>query len=180
MTGYWLGRNQVLFATQKTPYSVDRLIANCERRGEGKKKQYFIPYNQCTEEYKSKNIPTELDDDDILNQLESNVDFIQQDDSLNDELKRAKIEKLKVDTKHLNEKLDFRKKQLFTEWSEKFFDVFADQFGKLRNCLINMHLNEEQLNVFNQTLDNCVHNLELHLDEIWNDFNSEVTDEKED
>lgn len=63
MTGYWLGRNEVLFATQKTPYSVDRLIANCERRGEGKKKQYFIPQNECTEEYKAKNIPTELDDD---------------------------------------------------------------------------------------------------------------------
>lgn len=182
MKGYYLTRNDAIFATGRTPYSIEKLITTCERKGEGKKRLYFIPYNECTEDYKAKNIPTELDEDDILEELEGNVDFNQQlDDSLNNELKRAKIQKLKVDTKHVNQKLDFRKKELFTEWSEKFFEVFADQFGKLRNALINMHLNEEQLNIFNECLDHCINNLELHLDETWNQFQKvdEVNDEKE-
>lgn len=182
---YWLTRNDSIFATGKTPYKIEKLLGECQRRGNGKKKEYLIPFDCCTEEYKSKHIPVEIEDqrDDILDELEANVDFNEQDNSLNDQLKRVKIQKIKVDTKHLNQKLDFRKRQLFTEWSEKFFDVFADNFGKLRNCLINMRLNTEQMNTFNQTLDNCINNLELHLDDIWNQFQNEkneVNDEKED
>ena len=185
MKGYWLTRNNVIFATGKSPYTVEKLIGVCERRGSGKKKQYFVPAYQCTEDFQSKNIPVVVgyeQKDQILNQLAGNVDFNEQDNTLNDQLKRAKIEETKVRTKHLNEKLDFRKKELFTEWSQKFFNVFADQFGKLRNCLINMHLNEEQVKVFNQTLDHCINNLELHLTDVWTEFKAqqEQKNEKED
>lgn len=183
MKGYWLSRNETLFATQKTPYAVDRLLSNCERRGEGKKKQYFIPQTECTEEYLSKNIPAELDEEDILNQLDSNVDFNQDDhNQINIELKKARKEKIIRETKLLEEKLALRKRELFTEWSQNFFNVFADSFGKLRNTLINMHLNEEQISIFNDSLDHCINNLELHLSEVWTEFNNEeeLKNEKED
>ena len=178
---YWLTRNDSIFATGKTPYKIEKLLGECQRRGNGKKKEYLIPFDCCTEEYKSKHIPVEVEDqrDDILDELEGNVDFNEQDTTLNDELKRVKIQKIKVDTKHLNEKLDFRKRQLFTEWSEKFFEVFADSFAKVRNCLINMHLTKEQIDTFNETLQNCLNNLDLHLSQIWTEFSNEDKEKDE-
>ena len=41
-----------------------------------------------------------------------------------------------------------------------------------------MHLNEEQIKVFNQTLDNCLNNMQLDLNTIWNEF-KEQKDEQE-
>ena len=186
MKGYWLTRNNVIFATGKSPYTVEKLIGVCQRRGSGKKKQYFIPSYQCTEDFQSKNIPVVVgyeQKDQILSQLAGNVDFNQQgDDSLNNKLKQARLQKITKQTRLLEQKLDLRKKQLFSQWSENFFNVFADQFGKLRNCLINMHLNEEQVKVFNETLDHCINNLELHLTDVWNQFKAqqEQKNEKED
>ena len=85
MKGYWLRRNDCIFATGSTPYKIEKLIANCERRGDGKKKEYLVPFDECTEDYKSKHIPVEVDDvDDILTELEGNVDFNEQDNTLND------------------------------------------------------------------------------------------------
>ena len=175
MKGYWLRRNDVLFATQLTPYKVEKLCSECERRGTGKKRQYFIPLQHCTEEFQCKNIPVEEQiGNSVIEQLASNVDFNQGDeDSLSKQLKQARLEKIKTDTKLINQKLDQRKKLLFAEWSQKFYDQFSNHFGKLRNVLVDMHLNEQQVAKFNQTLDNCLNNLQLSLDTIWNDFTSQ-------
>lgn len=127
-----------------------------------------------------KNIPVEEQiDSDVIQQLASNVDFNQdiEDDSLTKQLKQARLQKIKTDTKLINQKLDERKKLLFAEWSQKFFNQFADKFGKLRNVLVDMHLNEQQVNKFNQTLENCLNNLQLSLDNIWKDFEQEKQDE---
>ena len=146
------------------------------RRGSNtKNRQYFIPQFQCTEQFRAKNIPVEEQlDNDTLDQLMANVDFNQkEDDSLNRELKQARKDKILQQTKLIGQKLEQRKRLLFSQWSEKFFDSFADHFGSLKNNLISMHLNEQQIKTFNQCMDNCLNNLQLSLNQIWDDFNKE-------
>lgn len=135
----------------------------------------------CTEDYKSKNIPVEEQlGNQVLDELVANVDFNQNtEDDLATELKKARLGKILQDTKLIGEKLNQRKRQLYYDWSQKFFNQFAEHFGKLKNVITELHLNEEQVNKFNQTLDSCLNNLQLSLDNIWNDFQKEEKDEQE-
>lgn len=177
--GYWLSRGDGLFATQKKPWQFDKMSMTLPRRGKNNHtKQFFIPQFECTEDFRAKNIPVEEELDDVtLDELVANVDFgnsvDQQTDELNKALKRARLDKTQAETKLVGEKLDQRKKQLFAEWSERFFDQFSNHFGKLRNCLVQLHLNEQQVNKLNQTLDSCINNLQLSLNNIWEQFNSQ-------
>ena len=135
----------------------------------------------CTEDYKSKNIPVEEQlDSQVLDELVANVEFNQNsEDDLTKQLKKARLGKVLADTKLIGEKLNQRKRQLYYDWSQKFFNCFAEHFGKLKNVITELHLNEEQVNKFNQTLDSCLNNLQLSLDNIWNDFQKEEKDEQE-
>ena len=178
--GYWLTRVQGLYATQKNTYQFDKLSRTVPRRGNNiHSKQYFIPEFECTEDYRAKNIPVEEDlDCDVLDELIQNVDFNQNDDDkLSKQLKQARLQKIKTDTKLQSQKLDQRKKLLFAQWSQKFFEAFSNHFGKLRNVLVDMHLSQQQANRFNQCLDNCMNNLQVNLDEIWTQFQEEKQDE---
>ena len=180
MKGYWLGRSQAIFATQKTPYQFDKMSYSLNRRGANAySRQYFVPQFQCTEQYRAKNIPVEQQlDSDTLDQLVSTVDFNQSgEDSLNRELKQARKEKILQQTKLIGQKLQQRKKLLFSQWSERFFDSFANHFGKMKNVLVEMHLNEEQVRVFNQTLQKCLENMQLDLNNIQKDFMQEKEDD---
>lgn len=164
-----------------SPYQFDKFSISLKRRGtNSKNKQYFVPQSYCTEDYKSRNIPVEeFLDSNVLDELASNVSFVQSsEDDLNKQWKKARLEKTKTETKLTNQKLQQRKKLLFEQWSMKFFDVFSDHFGKLRNCIVGLHLNEQQVQILNQTLQNCLNNLQLNLDQIWNDFNKESEEEE--
>ena len=176
--GYWLTRGQGIFATQKTPYQFDRLAQSLNRRGKNSHvRQFFVPEWQVTQQYKSKNIPCDEQlSSEVLDQLAANVDFTADDDDLSKQLKQARLEKIKTDTKLINEKLDERKKLLFNEWSQSFFQSFSDHFGKLRNCLVEMHLNEEQIKIFNQTLEKCLQNMSLHINKLYTEFKEEGED----
>ena len=143
-------------------------------------RQYFIPQLECTEDYRTKNIPVEEQlDSDVLDQIAANVDFTSNgdDDSLNRQIKQARKQKLLTETKLLGQKLQQRKKQLFYGWSETFFQSFANHFGKLKNCLVQMHLNEQQVKIFNQTLQKCLQNMQLDLNSMWNEFEKEQQNE---
>ena len=173
--GYWLTRSQAIFATQKTPYQFDRLAHSLNRRGKNSHvRQFFVPEWQVTQQYKSKNIPCDEQlSSEVLDQLAANVDFTADDDDLSMQLKQARLQKIKTDTKLINEKLDERKKLLFNEWSQSFFQSFSDHFGKLRNCLVEMHLNEEQIKIFNETLEKCLQNMSLDLNKLYTEFKEE-------
>ena len=174
--GYWLRRGDGLFAPQKKPWARDKFAMSLPRRGKNNHtKQFFVPEFECTEDFRAKNIPVEEElDSATLDELVANVDFNQnEDDSLNRELKQARKAKILQQTKLIGEKLDERKKLLFAEWSQKFFDQFSNHFGKLRNVLVQLHLNEQQVEKFNETLDNCINNLQLSLNNIWDEFNEE-------
>lgn len=176
--GYWLSRGQGIFATQKTPYQFDRLAQTLNRRGKNAHvRQFFVPEWQVTDQYKSKNIPCqEQINSDVLDQLAANVDFNipdVEDQSLNRQLKQARKEKILQETKLIGQRLQQRKKQLFNDWSERFFQSFSDHFGRLRNCLVQMHLNEEQIKIFNQTLEKCLQNMSLDLNKLYTEFKEE-------
>lgn len=184
--GYWLRRNDALYATQRSPYQLERLVNTLKRRGtNSKNREYFVPQFYCTDEFKSKNIPVEEDvDNQVVQELASNVDFTnkevdQQTKELNKALKKAKLGKTLADTKLVGERLDQRKKQLYYQWSQKFFECFTQHFGKLKNVIIELHLNEEQVNKFNQTLDSCLNNMQLDLNSIWQDFRQQKEQQNE-
>lgn len=153
------------------------------RRGKNNHtKQFFVPQFECTQDFRSKNLPCQQQvNSDVIDQLVANVDFSgadPEDDSLNRQLKQARKAKILQQTKLISQKLEQRKKLLFAQWSERFFNQFSDHFGKLRNCLVNMRLNEDQVKIFNQTLQSCVNNLQLSLDNIWQDFTKENQNEQ--
>ena len=177
--GFWLSRTDGIFATGKSPYQFDKWSHSLNRRGKnGHTRQFFIPEWQTTEDFRSKNIPCQEQlNSDILDQLVSNVDFNTDDDDLSKQLKQARLQKIKTDTKLINEKLDERKKLLFNEWSQSFFQSFSDHFGKLRNCLVQMHLNEQQIKIFNQTLEKCLQNMSLDLNKLYEEFKEENENE---
>lgn len=151
----------------------------------GKRDRYFVQFNRVVDDTVVKDmLPIEIGQkkDSILAQLQNNVSFdgqLEDDAQLTKQLKQAKLQSIKTDTKLKNQKLDQRKKLLFAEWSQKFFNQFSNHFGKLRNCLIQMHLNQEQIQIFNETLDNSLNNLQISLNQIWNDFSNENEQEKE-
>lgn len=179
--GYYLSRTDGIFATQKTPYHFDRFCQSLPRKGQNKNRKYFIPQFECTEEFRAKNIPCEEQlNNDVLDQLAANVDFNSDDqmDNLNKQFKKARIQKTLTDTKLQNQKLEERKRELYYDWSERFFNSFADHFGKLKNMIIELHLNEEQVKKFNQCLDNCLQNLQLNLNEIYDQFMQEQQNEQ--
>lgn len=180
--GYWCTRSIGAYATGMSLYKFDRYSPSLLKRGKNEHcKEFFIPEEQCTDQFKKNNIPVQQQlNDDVLEQLVANVSFTDDtvdDDSLSKQLKQARLQKIKTDTKLINQKLDQRKKLLFAQWSERFFQQFSNHFGRLRNIVVELHLNEEQTNKFKQTLQVCLANLQLSLDQIWNEFTNQ---EKED
>lgn len=175
MTGVWSTRSNAFYYTGLNGYQLDKLLQKCKRKGEGKKKQWFIPAQYLTQQARQDLILTEENEDQFLDQLAANVDFSSDEDDpqmkqLNKQWKKAKIAKTKKDTAFLEQRLQRRKLELYNQWSERFFEVFADSFGRMKNCLVSMHLNQQQISVFNQTLDNCLNNMQLTLSDIWLEF----------
>ena len=186
MKGYWLSRSDGIYATQRAPYQFDKLANSLNRRGtNSKNREFFVPQMYCTDDYKSKNIPCQEDvNSDTLDELVANVDFgnkevDQQVEALNKALKKAKLGKTLADTKLVGERLDQRKRELYYQWSERFFNSFTEHFGKLKNVITQLHLNEEQINKFNQTLDSCLNNMQLDLNSIWQEFKEEKDEQEE-
>lgn len=176
MSGVWTSRSNAFYYTGLTSYQLDKLLQKCKRKGQGKKKQWFVPAQYLTEQAKNDLILTEDQSDQILDQLAGNIDFNSDEDDpqlaeLNKQLKKARKDKIQKQTAFLQERLQRRKVELFNQWKEGFFECFADSFGKFKNELINLHLNEEQIATLNESLDSCLKNMQLNLDNLWNEFN---------
>lgn len=183
--GYWLRRSNGIRATGKTPAQWNTIESSFTFRMNKKTRQFFIPEEYCTDQFRQMNLPVEFkapdkEQKDILDQLQGNVDFTDQVQmqNLNVQLKKARKDQIKTQTKLLGQRLLQRKKELFYQWSERFFIAFADHFGKLKNNIVELHLNQEQVNKFNQLLDSCLNNLQCNLDEIYNQFKQQK-EEKE-
>ena len=154
----------------------------------GKKKlEYFLPEDLISEVYK-KNNPTpfdEIDDEidpdeqivnDILGDITSDDDTPIDPDNI--DLNEARRQEVIMRTKYLSQKIEKKKNELFSEWSERFFMIFAKNFGKFKNTLIDLHLDEKQLKKLNENLDLALANLEEGLNEILNEYMNDEEDVK--
>ena len=175
--GVWLRRQDAFLATGLNVYQLDKLLRSCNRKMQRKTKFFFIQEDDLKEDYKQKAILVDEDDieqpDQILTELNSNVDFTSTDvqmQSINLDLKKARKQKLIRQTKLIQQRLGQRKRQLFYSWSQRFFDCFSNHFGRLKNNIVELHLNEEQVNKFNTILDTCLNNMQLNLNQIWDQF----------
>ena len=171
--GVWLRRSDAFQATGLNTYQLDKLLQRCKKRDKKKHRQFFIQQDVLAQYYKDSHMLQEQQNDQILQQIEGNVDFNADDiqmQSINLDLKKARKDQILVKTKVQRQKLLERKRQLWYGWSQRFFQCFRVHMGKLKNVIIELHLNEEQVAKFNETLDTCLDNMKLNLNQIWDEF----------
>ena len=189
--GLWLTQAQAQLATGK-PMSLFRakVMPNLKmKKIPGKKKPlYFLTEEYFTEVYKKNNTEDliELDDEDIddenminniLGDIAGSANNVQIDHE-NVDLNEARRQEVIMRTKYLSQKIEKKKLELFEEWSERFFQIFSKNFGKFKNTLIDLHLEEKQINKLNENLDLALENMEEGLNEILNEYMNDEEDVK--
>ena len=107
---------------------------------------------------------------DILGDITSNNVQI---DPENVDLNEARRQEILMRTKYLSQKIEKRRLELFDEWSKQFFQIFSKNFGKFKNTLIDLHLEEKQLKKLNENLDFALENMEEGLSDILTDYVTE-------
>lgn len=181
MKGLYLKQCQAALAIGKTVAQFQTTRKKLRMIQDGKDKKYFIPASKLTTYYKKfykdqikdfKEIQQELqaesEVDPVLAEISENSDF--EGGLLNDKLKQTRIKKINAEIDYLNQKIQSRKRELFSDWSERFFNVFSINFSKFKNNLIELHLDDKQLSVLNESLDCAIQGMEKSLDQILNDF----------
>lgn len=189
--GLWLTQAQAQLATGK-PMSLFRAKVMPKLKMKnipGKKKPlYFLTEEYFTEAYKKNNVEDliELDDEDIddenminniLGDIAGSANNVQIDNE-NVDLNEARRQEVIMRTKYLSQKIEKKKLELFEEWSGRFFQIFSKNFGKFKNTLIDLHLEEKQLNKLNENLDLALENMEEGLNEILNEYMNDEEDVK--
>ena len=114
--------------------------------------------------------------EDIIGDVSDGVELLP---NASDDLKAAQLENLKARTALINEKLENRKSQLWSEWNSAFFDTFTEAFAKFKNEIISLHLNEEQLVTFQEKLELALKVMKDRLDGMWNRFKEEEEEEEQ-
>lgn len=89
---------------------------------------------------------------------------------LDSQIQAANLEKTKVQTKALREKLERHRQEIWNSWSEEYFKCFAEAFSKFKNELIALHLTPKQLKVLQDKLESALESLQAKLDFMYNDF----------
>lgn len=182
--GIWLPQSE---AALSLGVGISKFISgyrtHLKAQGEHRKKTYFIPLSMMRPEYQKQyeDKIIEVADDPNVNEVltELNVagDF---DNSLNTlDIQEARRQKIIKETEYLSQKITAKKEQLFADWSERFFMVFAKNFAKFKNNLINLHLTKDQMKTLNENLDLALQNMEQSLDEIENDYLNDGTENED-
>ena len=113
---------------------------------------------------------------DILGDITSNN--ITNENPENVDLNEARRQEILMRTKYLSQKIEKKRLELFEEWSERFFQIFSKNFGKFKNTLIDLHLDEKQLKKLNENLDFALENMEEGLSDILTDYVNDEEDVK--
>ena len=144
--------------------------------------EYFLPEKMMTAKYRKyyADVMQELDDDaeeveSILGDVSDTADILTSSPS--NELTEAKLDNLKARTALINEKLEQRKTELFSEWSEKFFEVFSNAFARFKNSLVELHLSEEQLSTLTDNLENALKSMNDGIEQINAEWMNEQNEE---
>lgn len=188
--GKWLIQSEAIVYTGKSITSyLNKIKPKLLSKKEGNKKLYFLPkklwdtfHKQAFNDGLQLPYPEEAEEDDkIVEDILGDVSAGPITEETGDpsiDLTEARRKEIITRTKYLEQKILDKKHQLFAEWSERFFDIFQKSFSKFKNCLIELHLNEEQIKKLNENLDLALQNLENTLAEIQDEYiNSDEDDE---
>jgi hypothetical protein len=94
------------------------------------------------------------------------------------QLQQARLGEVLARTKWIEQKLEKRKQELYQEWCERFFIVFAREFGKFKNSLIDLRLEDAQLTKLKENLEFAISNMEDSLMEIYDEYMAEEDEEE--
>lgn len=147
------------------------------------KKVYGVPLEKMTQnarEFYSEQAE-EIDSQESLEDILGNIDFNSMPGVEGEmtELQQAKLQEILTRTKYIEQKIEKRKVELYSEWSERFFQIFAREFAKFKNSLIDLRLEETQLNRLKENLEFAISNMEESLTEISNEYMNEEPEEME-
>ena len=123
---------------------------------------------QSRENYKSMREAQDVEE--VIGDVTDGIEMLPNNSS---EMLEAKLANIKARTALIEQKLEEQKQNIWNEWNAEFFETFAEAFAKLKNELISMHLNEEQINALNEKLDNAITLMKDKLDAMWNKFVTE-------
>lgn len=92
-------------------------------------------------------------------------------DSINrDDLIQARLENLTARTKLVQQKIAEEKEAAWNEWNACCFEEFSAAFARVKNTLISMHLNDEQIKTLNEGLDKALENFRDRLNVMYIKF----------
>lgn len=182
MTGVWCTKNEASSAIGEPWQKLEKHLTDFKSKKDGRYTKYFIPYEMLTEKAK-KNMTARfeevLDDDDAADIVEGILGDISHGSlegargiplDLDSQLQAAQLDNIKARTKALGEKLQRNRQELWNGWSQEFFECFSQSFAKLKNTLVSLQLDEEQLQTLNEALDSALSSMKDKLDFMFIDF----------
>ena len=136
---------------------------------------------QTSREFYQDQIETVEDKEESIEDILGNIDFSTMPGGEGEltVLQEARLKQIEARTKWIEQKLQKRKQEIYSEWCERFFHVFARQFSKFKNSLIDLRLEEKQLSKLKENLEFAISNMEDSLTEIFNEY-MEAEDEETD
>lgn len=184
MTGVWCTKNEASSAIGEPWQKLEKHLTDFKSKKDGRYTKYFIPYEMLTEKAK-KNMTARfeevLDDDDAADIVEGILGDVTGQTfaaTVEDQLQEARLANVKARTAMLGEKLERRKTELFSEWSQAFFEAFTEAFTKFKNELIALQLTEEQLSTLQEKLSLALQSLKDKLDFLEQDYAKDDNDDK--
>jgi len=87
-----------------------------------------------------------------------------------DELTAARLDNIRARTALLEQKIEEQKQSIWNEWNEAVFEEFSTAFARVKNVLIGLHLDEEQIKQLNDGIDDALKSLSDKLDAMWAKF----------
>ena len=186
MKGVWITRTAAAIANGVSQTVFNRKVLPTLRIKKKKPNSVplvFLPTDKMLPMYIETYKDDIVEEDDTTQQVEqvlgdiTNLAEVNYTDP-NSALQEARLDNLRARTSILTEKLEARKREMFSEWTEKFFGIFAMSFSKFKNELISLHLNEEQLNTLNEKLEYALKTMKDGLDAINAEWMDEDEEEK--
>lgn len=95
---------------------------------------------------------------DPVDETETNEAFVDKRAKLNMAMQMAKIQKLQADIEYQKQRIESRKEEYLIEYTEQIIEAYTDAFATLKNELINMRLNNEQIAVLQDLISRCNRN----------------------
>lgn len=137
-----------------------RKYKNPEESQAQKMLQDFVP------ETKNSKIKSQLEDNSLSDdELDAELDEMDNMsiEVLGQKIMLAKLKNLEERTASSREKSLAFRKQMFNNWSQKFTAAFEEAFSIVKNDLINLHLNAEQIATLNSSIENAIKKLERSI-----------------